>query len=100
MGTHLEYMIADFANALNEYGKTVIIDGVPVQALTAPERIERGGFERENVIGRKIWHAPLALAPKVPDQLIDVDGVRWQVVSHADQVAGVSMCLELQRSAG
>lgn len=93
-------MATDFANTLVEYGISVVVDGEPIQVLTTPETTERGGFERDNVIKKKIYHAPMALPAKVPDQLVDVDGVRWQVVSHTDSVPGVSVCLELLRNAG
>lgn len=99
MTTYAEHMRADFNHALNECGKSVVIDGGdPILVFVGPVQTMPGEFDRQNVLTKNIFHREGDLEIKVPDQLVTVDGERWQVMSHRS--AGVSVCLSLQRTEG
>ena len=101
MATAREHMQADMIHLFAQDGEGVVdvlVDGEPVRVIEVPEEVISGEFERENVIRKTICHLPGTISDKVPGQLVEIDGLRWQVQLH---VAGaVLVRLGLQRSAG
>lgn len=91
-------MIDDFGRALIETGHELTIDGELVQVLAGPVETVPGEFDRQLISTWKIFHLAGALEKKVPGQLVEIDGERWEVIDH--RAAGVSVCLSLMRSAG
>lgn len=98
MATFQEHMIADFIRSLEESGKSVVIDGVLVDVFEGPVLTDSGEFERQNVSTWKLFHLAGAIEEKVPGQLVDIGGERWEVLDH--RAAGVSACLSLMRGLG
>ena len=98
MATAAEHMLADFAAALAETGVDLVIDAVPVTCFVSPEETVHSEYERTSLHRQNVYHLLGALESKSPEQIIDVDGERWRVVSHRE--AAFSACLSLERSSG
>lgn len=80
MATVQEHMLADFSRALQESGRDVVIDGVPVKAFTKDLEPAIGTFMGQSVVRIAYWLQSDILSPLPPiGAEIEIDGTLWIV---------------------
>jgi hypothetical protein len=94
MATFTEHMVDDFRRLLDEHGETHMVDGEPLLCLLHPVELQPGAFEQLMIERQKLSSLPGSCPERYVGQEVEVDLLRWQLISIHTAGASVTWVME------